>query len=384
MKKPEQSSPLVKQIMALAERQARNLNHQYVGTEHVLLALLEQGQNVAASVLRTLEIDASKVRAEIEKMLARGRIPVSIDPLLLTPRAGRAVDLALEEAKLFDRTIIEPETLLLGLLREESGVAGIVLRNLGLDLVRARSEVLKIRFLQMKVVEKVVRSVKASMARKRRMRKELLVHLETIYEEEMARLGDPVAAVREASARFGDPVELARELESALPGHERWTYYCERFFAYRFPESAAKYALRQTRQVMVIWIALIGLLSVMSLFLDGWNWADQRVLGSMLLFIAAVQLAIGLLYFKARDALLGPVWSRRSWASAFVCLLLMAAVVFVGAFGFVAVNNGLGFAVYCAKFLAAIGVVSAIGLGGLTRLRGPTEIADTLWASLDV
>ena len=384
MKKQEQSSPLVKQIMALAEQQARNLNHQYVGTEHVLLALLEQGQNVGASVLRTLEIEASKVRAEIEKMLARGRVPVSIDPLPLTPRAGRAIGLALEEAKLFDRRIIEPETLLLGLLREDSGVAGIVLRNLGLDLVRARSEVLKIRFLQMKVVEKVVRSVKASMARKRRMRKELLVHLETIFEEELARLGDPVAAVKEAAGRFGDPVELARELENALPRHERRTYYYERFFAYRFPESAAKYALRQTRQVMLIWTALIGLLSVEAVFIDGWNWHDQRVLGSMLLCVAAVQLAIGLLYFKTRDAMLGPVWSRRSRGRAFACMVLMAVVVFTGAFGFVAVNNGLGFAIYCARFLAAIGVAAALGLGALARLRGPTEIADTLWASLDV
>jgi Clp amino terminal domain, pathogenicity island component len=375
-----------KQVLALAEQQARSLNHHYIGTEHVLLALLEQKRNVAADALRALGIEASTVRAEIERQITRGRAPILNPKLPLTPRVAKAIAWAAEEARFGNQENIDSEHLLLGLLREDSGVAGLVLRHLGLELGRVREEVLKIRILQMKVVERVVRSLRTITPRKRRIRKELLAHLETIYEEEQARLNDPAAAVKEAALRFGDPAELARQLENALPATERLAYYLERWFGWRPPESAERYLLRLTALSLLVYGAVLAQIIAIVTLCTGWHvWAPIIPATEFFLLIAFDQYFLGLLYFKMRDALLGPVWSSRSVPRVVVFEILSASIVFASGFSFIAVSGGgLSGAIDRAYVIAVAAVGIAFGMLLHARYRGPTEISDTMWACLDV
>ncbi len=141
--------------------------------------------------------------------------------LPLTPRAQRVIEIARQEATNLNQREVGTEHLMVALMLEPSGVAGQALRNLGLKLHLVAPEVLKIRIAQMKIVERAVRPVQASTARKRKMREELLAHLTEIFEEELASTRNPAAALDAAAKRFGDPSELAGELSSALPWMER-------------------------------------------------------------------------------------------------------------------------------------------------------------------
>jgi ATP-dependent Clp protease ATP-binding subunit ClpA len=230
--------------MALANEAARSFNHAYVGTEHILLGLIEEQLAGVADVLETFEIDANKIRAEIEKIVKRGEEPVILRTLPLTPRANQVIEIAHNETRLLNETCIGPEHLFLGLMNDPSGVACQVLLNLGIEPANLRKEVFKTRIAQMKIVERAVRPLHASTPRKRKMREELLIHLSTIYDQEQSRLHNPTAALAAAAERFGNPDELAEQLQAALPFHERVSYFVERWFAWRAPESVAKYALR--------------------------------------------------------------------------------------------------------------------------------------------
>ena len=97
-------------------------------------------------------------------------------------------------------------------------------------------------------VERVVRPIRAAGSHKARMREELLAHLTSLYEAELARLGDPAAARAEALRRFGDPADLTRELQAAVPVGHRVAYAFERWFGRRAPESAPRHLLRLARQ----------------------------------------------------------------------------------------------------------------------------------------
>src|SRR5262249_56512234 len=130
-----------------------------------------------------------------------------------TSRANRVVEFALEEAAVVNQAQAGPEHLLIGLIREPEGVAGQVMRNLGLSLRRVWEESLKIRLSMMKIVERAVRPIKATIKYKRKVREELLGHLSATYEEEVSRDGQPFAALNRAADRFGDPGRLSRELE---------------------------------------------------------------------------------------------------------------------------------------------------------------------------
>src|SRR4051794_18844817 len=188
-------------ILSLAQREARQLNHEYVGTEHVLLALLVDRPLALAG----LGVGTETVRDEITKLVSRGPAAVTPAELPLTPRARRVLAHAETEARTLNQGAVEPDHLLLGLISEPDGVAGKVLRNLGLDLARVRSERLKVHLEQMRLVERVVRPVRAGIKHKRKMREELLAHLAGIYDEEQALLNDPPAALEAAARRLGDP-----------------------------------------------------------------------------------------------------------------------------------------------------------------------------------
>src|SRR4029453_1373128 len=133
-----------RKVMGLARQEAQRLNHEYIGTEHILLGLVQEGSGVAANVLKNLDIDLKKIRQEVEKLVKAGPSMVTMGQLPFTPRAKKVLELALEEASNLGHTYIGTEHLLLGLIRENEGIAAQVLRNLKVKLEDVRDEVLEL------------------------------------------------------------------------------------------------------------------------------------------------------------------------------------------------------------------------------------------------
>lgn len=130
--------------MQLANQEAQRFNHEYIGTEHILLGLVKEGSGVAANVLKNLDVDLRKIRLEVEKLVQSGPDMVTMGKLPQTPRAKKVIEYAIEEARNLSHNYVGTEHLLLGLLREDEGVAAQVLRNLGLKLEDVREEVLNL------------------------------------------------------------------------------------------------------------------------------------------------------------------------------------------------------------------------------------------------
>jgi ATP-dependent Clp protease ATP-binding subunit ClpC len=131
----ERFTDRARNVMQLADAEARRLGHEYLGTEHVLVGLVQEGTGVAAYVLNELGVDTAKVRQEIAKIIVspgEGSI-LPLDRVPQTPRAKRVVEFAIEEARALKHDYVGTEHLLLGLLREDEGVGAQVLMNLGLD-----------------------------------------------------------------------------------------------------------------------------------------------------------------------------------------------------------------------------------------------------------
>jgi ATP-dependent Clp protease ATP-binding subunit ClpC len=132
-----------RKVMQLARQEATRLNHEYIGTEHMLLGLIQEGSGVAANVLRTMDIELSKIRHEIEKLVHTGSSTVTLGQIPFTPRAKKVLELAVEEAREIGHNYIGTEHLLLGLLRENEGKAAQVLMNMELKLEAVREAVLE-------------------------------------------------------------------------------------------------------------------------------------------------------------------------------------------------------------------------------------------------
>ena len=133
-----------RKVMNLARQEAQKLNHDYIGTEHILLGLVQEGSGVAANVLRNLDIDLKKIRLELEKFVKSGSPTMTVGQLPFTPRAKRVLELSMEEANNLNHNYIGTEHLLLGLLREHDGYAARVLMSLGVKLEDVREEVMEI------------------------------------------------------------------------------------------------------------------------------------------------------------------------------------------------------------------------------------------------
>ncbi|MBI1851851.1 MAG: ATP-dependent Clp protease ATP-binding subunit [Planctomycetes bacterium] len=132
-----------RKVMGLARQEAQRFNHEYIGTEHVLLGLVKEGSGVAANVLKNMNVDLKKIRLEIEKIVKTGPNMVTMGQLPFTPRAKKVLELSLEEASNLGHNYIGTEHLLLGLIRENDGIAAQVLMNLGIKLEDVREEVLE-------------------------------------------------------------------------------------------------------------------------------------------------------------------------------------------------------------------------------------------------
>src|SRR5246500_5745975 len=140
----ERFTDRARKVMQLANQEAQRFNHEYVGTEHVLLGLIKEGSGVAANVLKNLDVDLRKIRNEVEKIVQAGPDMVTMGKLPQTPRAKKVIEYAIEEARNLNHNYVGTEHLLLGLLREQEGVAAQVLMNLGLKLEDVREEVLNL------------------------------------------------------------------------------------------------------------------------------------------------------------------------------------------------------------------------------------------------
>ena len=129
-------------VIMLAQEEARRLGHNFVGTEQILLGLIGEGTGVAAKVLKSMGVNLKDSRVEVEKIIGRGSGFVAVE-IPFTPRAKRVLELSLEEARQLGHNYIGTEHLLLGLIREGEGVAARVLENLGVDLTKVRTQVVR-------------------------------------------------------------------------------------------------------------------------------------------------------------------------------------------------------------------------------------------------
>jgi ATP-dependent Clp protease ATP-binding subunit ClpC len=136
-------TPRAQQVLALARKEADRFNHNFVGTEHLLLGLIKLGQGVAVNVLQKMGLDLETVRMEVEKQVGTGPDQKLMGNIPYTPRVKKVLALASKEAKALNHTYVGTEHILLGLLREGDGVAARVLKNLDVDIEQTRQEILK-------------------------------------------------------------------------------------------------------------------------------------------------------------------------------------------------------------------------------------------------
>ncbi len=136
-------SASTRKVIQLAEQEANRLNHEYVGTDHLLLGILVNDNSVAALALKGLGIEPSQVRCEVETLIVKGTGMVPIGKLPLTPRARNVIKYSIEEAHNLNHNYVGTGHILIGLLREQEGFAGTVLMNLGLTLENTCNEVIQ-------------------------------------------------------------------------------------------------------------------------------------------------------------------------------------------------------------------------------------------------
>jgi ATP-dependent Clp protease ATP-binding subunit ClpC len=129
--------------LSLAQEEAQRFQHNYIGTEHLLLGLVREGEGVAAKVLSNLGVDLDKVRQAVENIIGRGD-RVVFGEIGLTPRAKKVIELAVDEARRLNHHYIGTEHLLLGLVREGEGIAAGVLESLGVNLEKVRTETIQV------------------------------------------------------------------------------------------------------------------------------------------------------------------------------------------------------------------------------------------------
>ena len=134
----------VRKVLAMAREEAIRLQHDYVGTEHILLGLIREGEGVAAAVLVDLSVDLEQIHDRVEESVRKGKATIALGELPYTSRAKKVLEFAMAEARDFNHSYVGTEHLLLGLLREEKGIAAQVLNSLGVTLDEAREDTLKI------------------------------------------------------------------------------------------------------------------------------------------------------------------------------------------------------------------------------------------------
>src|SRR3982750_324906 len=135
----------VRKVLAMAREEAARLHHEYVGTEHILLGLIREGEGVAATVLQNLSVELDEIQQKIEETVKKGKAAQTTGPdLPYTSRAKKVLELAMSEARELNHSYVGTEHLLLGLLREETGIAAQALAQHGVDFASGRRETMRL------------------------------------------------------------------------------------------------------------------------------------------------------------------------------------------------------------------------------------------------
>jgi ATP-dependent Clp protease ATP-binding subunit ClpC len=132
-----------RKVLSLAQEEAQRFQHNYIGTEHLLLGLVREGEGVAAKVLISLGVDLEKVRKAVEDIIGRGD-RIALGEIGLTPRAKKVIELAVDESRILNHHYIGTEHLLLGLIREGNGIGAGVLESFGLSLQEVRAKTIQV------------------------------------------------------------------------------------------------------------------------------------------------------------------------------------------------------------------------------------------------
>lgn len=383
----ESLTPRARTVMTLAGEEARRFGHQYIGTEHILSALVNDASSIGAKILKCHGIDLAIVRKQTESRVGRDPVTVSTSELSLTPRAKQVVEFALGDASNLD-VVADVDDLLLGLLRDRDSVAAQILLDAGLQPDAVGRELWDVMASKYKIVESAVRSMGASVSRKRMVREELLAHLTFTVEEELGREDSCVTAMNAAARRFGDPAEIGRELGATLTSSARIARALECCFGWKPPETTARFSLRLAAQAFCLIAVVCSLLVFGVTLLDGWQPHGMKTLWlalSLLIVVPLWQFASAFLYFQMRDSLLGAFWTRKSLPKAMVLNSLIALASLGSVLGFGAVvawdvSAAVEF-LYpgCAVALAAAGVAFLQARGW-----GRSEIVDATWASFSI
>jgi ATP-dependent Clp protease ATP-binding subunit ClpC len=140
----ERFTERAKQVVVLAQDEARALKHNYIGTEHILLGLLREEEGLAARVLESLDVTVEEVRAQVARIIGPGDEPIVSGQIPFTPRAKKVLELSLREALSLKHNYIGTEHILLGLVRENEGVAARILLDFGADAEKIRNEIMRV------------------------------------------------------------------------------------------------------------------------------------------------------------------------------------------------------------------------------------------------
>jgi ATP-dependent Clp protease ATP-binding subunit ClpC len=208
----ERFTDRARKVMQLANQEAQRFSHQYIGTEHILLGLIKEGSGVAADVLKNLGIDPAKVRREIELIVQPGPNMMTMGKLPQTPRAKKVVEYAIDEARKINHDYVGTEHLLLGLVREEEGVAGQVLMHLGLKLQVLRDEVIK---LLSAIPDTAQRSESRQQNDKSQLRSEVAADQMTLLPVQVRQAFRMIECLVDAFASMKEEAVAAKDFERA-------------------------------------------------------------------------------------------------------------------------------------------------------------------------
>ncbi|HLX60776.1 MAG TPA: Clp protease N-terminal domain-containing protein [Planctomycetota bacterium] len=173
--------------MSFARQNAERLDHDYIGTEHMLMGTLQEGTGTAANALENLEIDIEKLRASLESAVKKGDKPITIGQLPFTPRAKKSLEYAIDEARVLEHNYVGTEHLILGLLREDQGIAAQEMKGAGLTLEKLRAAIRE--FLHVEPRAPAIAAETGKTAAQRALLRGWTMFLHAAVDEEMKTLG---------------------------------------------------------------------------------------------------------------------------------------------------------------------------------------------------
>jgi hypothetical protein len=282
---------------------------------------------------------------------------------------------------------IATEHLLLGIVSEPDGMAARIMDELGVDRPRISQRCVATRAEQLTIVERIVRPVRAPMSTKRRMRDELLAHLESIYQEQIAAGDHPARALDVAAQRLGDPATLSRELNESLTVSERIGARIEWVFGWHPPETATRFVARQALMTFIMLLAVWGISgALLGGIRYGWNealWLSMRPLVAAIMVVPLMQFALGFAYYSMRDTLFAAFRSRFSRRRVAVLAAVMVLTFVCGALGFFSIAEGsVAVGLNCMPgVILASPVLTAICCL-VAYQNGPRELSDSVYSLL--